>query len=271
MIERSLERQAGLKRERAEAEADARAEHNSADVVRALPAGTRGSNDAARPGGRHGSRDAGRTRAKRFCWSRTNRRSGSCSRRRLPVPGISVYEARNGQEAMKVFDQHGDSIDLLLTDMRMPFMGGAELAEQLRARRQHAEAYLCLRAIRPGPRPTLTSDFWPSRSRATTFWRRSVRYWTAGKARTMIPRSLLCRRRTTVRPAEGTAAARPTTPPLLDRRASARRHRQSVCRLRWQELGASPWPDDFRAAEIPLKTRERSGQVVGTRPVGLNR
>src|SRR6478735_11542531 len=53
----------------------------------------------------------------------------------LTRAGYHVYEARNGQEAMKVYDQYGDSIDLLLTDMRMPYMGGAELAEHLRARR----------------------------------------------------------------------------------------------------------------------------------------
>jgi two-component system, cell cycle sensor histidine kinase and response regulator CckA len=50
--------------------------------------------------------------------------------------GYRVVEARNGQEATRMFDQHGDAIDLLLTDMRMPFMGGAELATQLRARRK---------------------------------------------------------------------------------------------------------------------------------------
>jgi CheY-like chemotaxis protein len=49
--------------------------------------------------------------------------------------GYRVHEARNGQEAIKVFDHHGDSIDLLLTDMRMPYMGGGELAQHLRARR----------------------------------------------------------------------------------------------------------------------------------------
>lgn len=49
--------------------------------------------------------------------------------------GYRVLEARNGQEAVKVFDHHGQGIDLLLTDMRMPYMGGAELAQQLRARR----------------------------------------------------------------------------------------------------------------------------------------
>jgi CheY-like chemotaxis protein len=49
--------------------------------------------------------------------------------------GYRVFEARNGQEALKVFDQHGDAIDMLLTDMRMPYMGGGELAQHLRARR----------------------------------------------------------------------------------------------------------------------------------------
>ena len=49
--------------------------------------------------------------------------------------GYRVYEARNGPEAWQVFDQNADSIDLLLTDMRMLYMGGEELAQQLRARR----------------------------------------------------------------------------------------------------------------------------------------
>lgn len=54
----------------------------------------------------------------------------------LTRAGYSVHEARNGQEAMKLFDQHGDSIDMLLTDMRMPYMGGAELTQHLLARRR---------------------------------------------------------------------------------------------------------------------------------------
>src|SRR5690242_12696172 len=54
----------------------------------------------------------------------------------LSRAGYAVYEARNGQEAMKLFDQYGESIDLVLTDMRMPYMGGAELAHHLRGRRQ---------------------------------------------------------------------------------------------------------------------------------------
>ena len=54
----------------------------------------------------------------------------------LKRAGYSIYEARNGQEAMKLFDQHGEIIDMLLTDMRMPYMGGAELAHHLRGRRR---------------------------------------------------------------------------------------------------------------------------------------
>jgi CheY-like chemotaxis protein len=53
----------------------------------------------------------------------------------LSRAGYHVYEARNGEEAVKVFDQHGGAIDLLLTDMRMPYMGGAELAQHLRGKR----------------------------------------------------------------------------------------------------------------------------------------
>lgn len=61
----------------------------------------------------------------------------------LARAGYTVHEARNGQEAMKLFDQHGDEIDMLLTDMRMPYMGGAELAHHLRGRRRSLKL-LCI-------------------------------------------------------------------------------------------------------------------------------
>lgn len=72
--------------------------------------------------------------------------------------GYHVYEARNGQEAMKVYDQHGDTIDLVLTDMRMPFMGGAELAEHLRARRGTLKM-ICVSGYPSPGSNELTSDF----------------------------------------------------------------------------------------------------------------
>jgi two-component system, cell cycle sensor histidine kinase and response regulator CckA len=76
----------------------------------------------------------------------------------LSRAGYRVYEARNGQEALKVFDQHGESIDLLLTDMRMPYMGGAELARQLRARRRTLKL-LCISGYAGGTDLEFSSDF----------------------------------------------------------------------------------------------------------------
>ena len=72
--------------------------------------------------------------------------------------GYRVHEARNGQEALKVFDQHGDSVDLLLTDMRMPFMGGAELATQLRTRRGTLKL-LCISGYAGGNELEFPGDF----------------------------------------------------------------------------------------------------------------
>lgn len=76
----------------------------------------------------------------------------------LTRAGYSVHEARNGQEAIKLFDQHGDAIDMLLTDMRMPYMGGAELAHQLRARRRTLKL-LCISGYPGNLDSDLSSDF----------------------------------------------------------------------------------------------------------------
>jgi two-component system cell cycle sensor histidine kinase/response regulator CckA len=72
--------------------------------------------------------------------------------------GYRVYEARNGQEAITVFDKHADAIDLLLTDMRMPYMGGAELAQQLRAR-SHRLKLLCVSGYPGGGDSDTMADF----------------------------------------------------------------------------------------------------------------
>jgi len=76
----------------------------------------------------------------------------------LARAGYSVHEARNGQEAMKLFDQHGDEIDLLLTDIRMPYMGGAELAHHLRGRRRTLKL-LCISGYPGNLDSELAADF----------------------------------------------------------------------------------------------------------------
>jgi CheY-like chemotaxis protein len=52
----------------------------------------------------------------------------------LRALGYQVFEASNGQEAMTLWRDHGQQVDLLLTDMVMPEgMTGYELAEKVRA------------------------------------------------------------------------------------------------------------------------------------------
>jgi two-component system, cell cycle sensor histidine kinase and response regulator CckA len=38
--------------------------------------------------------------------------------------GYSVLKARDGQEALEVFEDNKDSVDLVILDMRMPYNGG---------------------------------------------------------------------------------------------------------------------------------------------------
>lgn len=49
----------------------------------------------------------------------------------LDLKRYRVLAARNGQEALELGTEHIHSIDLLLTDTVMPFLGGPELADQL--------------------------------------------------------------------------------------------------------------------------------------------
>jgi signal transduction histidine kinase/CheY-like chemotaxis protein len=55
-------------------------------------------------------------------------------RRLLEWHGYTVIEARNGADALQIYDGDEQEIDLVLTDIIMPGMGGHELVEQLRAR-----------------------------------------------------------------------------------------------------------------------------------------
>jgi len=56
-------------------------------------------------------------------------------REMLKARGYTVLEARHGAEALLVGDQHTGPIELLLTDVVMPQMGGRELARRLRRSR----------------------------------------------------------------------------------------------------------------------------------------
>lgn len=49
--------------------------------------------------------------------------------------GYTVLEARDGREALDVAGGHDSAIDLLVTDVAMPRLGGPELARELAAQR----------------------------------------------------------------------------------------------------------------------------------------
>jgi CheY-like chemotaxis protein len=56
------------------------------------------------------------------------------ARRLLERHGYTVIEARHGADALRIVEAGDRPIDLVLTDLVMPEMGGRELVERLRAR-----------------------------------------------------------------------------------------------------------------------------------------
>jgi two-component system cell cycle sensor histidine kinase/response regulator CckA len=57
------------------------------------------------------------------------------TKRMLRKFGFSVVEAKNGQEALEVWERSGRSVDVVLTDVVMPKMGGAAMVKVMRAQR----------------------------------------------------------------------------------------------------------------------------------------
>jgi two-component system cell cycle sensor histidine kinase/response regulator CckA len=53
------------------------------------------------------------------------------SRNLLERSGYTVMEAQNGEDALRVVEQHKGTIHLLLTDVVMPGISGRELAKKL--------------------------------------------------------------------------------------------------------------------------------------------
>jgi CheY-like chemotaxis protein len=93
----------------------------------------------------------------------------------VPAPlkrrnGDVVLEARNGQEELSVCEAHSEKINLLLSDIVMPELGGRELAERVLMMRPdikvlfmsgHTEDVILKEGIRAGT-PFLRKPFLPA-------------------------------------------------------------------------------------------------------------
>jgi DNA-binding response OmpR family regulator len=51
----------------------------------------------------------------------------------LEMENFRVYQASDAQSGLKVLDEHADSIDVLITDLGLPHMGGVELIAKVRS------------------------------------------------------------------------------------------------------------------------------------------
>ncbi len=58
-------------------------------------------------------------------------------RETLSTLGYRLFEAGNGKEAISMYEDHGDQIELIIMDVVMPIMGGVEAAHHIRKMRKN--------------------------------------------------------------------------------------------------------------------------------------
>lgn len=65
--------------------------------------------------------------------------SRKVARRMIQLAGFEVLEARNGAEAVSMFDQHRQELDCIVIDIMMPIVDGIEATKQIRSREISSE------------------------------------------------------------------------------------------------------------------------------------
>jgi len=63
--------------------------------------------------------------------------------RSLQRAGYKAFEATTGQEAVELFEQHADEIDLVVLDVMMPGMTGRQAYERIKSIRPDVQAIFC--------------------------------------------------------------------------------------------------------------------------------
>jgi PAS domain S-box-containing protein len=75
-------------------------------------------------------------------------------KRILESTGYQVLEASTGENALRILAAHGDAIDLLVTDLRMPKMDGRELTRRARELRPDLRVLVVSGMVDEGPLPS---------------------------------------------------------------------------------------------------------------------
>ena len=63
--------------------------------------------------------------------------------RQLTAAGYTVYPARNGLDALRVFDDHADTIALAILDVMMPKLGGRDVMNHIQAKAPRTRFLFC--------------------------------------------------------------------------------------------------------------------------------
>ena len=156
--------------------------------------------------------------------------------------GFEVRAAANGQDALALFDRDAEAIDVVVTDMVMPEMGGLDLAERVLERRPETPIVYMSGYTDEDLRPDLTGAAFRPSSRSRSRPRRSSRPFEPQRirrsrtSRRPSPRAVSSRRRS--RPAsERCCLSWPAAERTRrSRRRSASRPRPSsrTCETRWE-------------------------------------
>jgi two-component system, cell cycle sensor histidine kinase and response regulator CckA len=79
------------------------------------------------------------------------------ARRMLELQGFRVMEARHGADALLAWEEHRAEIDVVVSDVRMPELGGRDLVARLHAERPELAVVLMSGYSEPSLQPTLSS------------------------------------------------------------------------------------------------------------------
>ena len=165
---------------------------------------------------------------------------------------------------MKLFDQHGDTIDLLLTDLRMPYMGGAELVRAPPRPPADAEADMRLGISRGGGHGIDVGFL------VKAVLSRGSPVESPGSARQIAPGTMVGFFLLLLSLVLQSQAG-PRTPPPADKDDT---DAFTVGVLRRDGIVSpfaafdgrhwtAPWPSDLSSVELPIGIAERSAEVVG--------